>query len=225
MRDFIASESDSDAGRSSDSSFKPPVRPPRPAHAPTATSDSQGESTTEGSLSSSDTDASSVNKSEASAESDGTAEVANAPSAFVWRTPPHASLPRPTPLLPPPLPNRNRYPKRERREAVDLYLSANARRVRRVLEQDELRDQVREIADVRGVPIPEDNMDVLVRVASSAVRATHARVMQDVNARDIELASQEDDTDADAEEDSDAELDDAPVVAVRNDVSDAVLSD
>jgi hypothetical protein len=97
--------------------------------------------------------------------------------------------------------------------------------VRRVLEQDELRDQVREIADARGVPVPENNMDVLVRVASSAVRATHARVMQDVNARDIELASQEDDTDADAEEDSDAELDDAPVVAVRNDVSDAVLSD
>jgi hypothetical protein len=75
-----------------------------------------------------------------------------------------------------------------------------------VLEADELRDQVREIADWRGVPVPVDNMELLVHVAKDAVRATHARVSADADVVGLDEASQQDDTDADAEEDSDAEI-------------------
>lgn len=210
LRDFIASDSDSDAAHSSDSSFKPPVRPsrvPRVERPASASSASQSESTD--STTSSVSEEMSSDDDAADADSDGTADVTAQPaSEFMWRTPPHPPADaQSVPALPPPLPNRNqRYPKRERREAVDVYLVSNARRVRRVLEADELRDQVREIADWRGVPVPVDNMELLVHVAKDAVRATHARVSADADVVVLDEASQQDDTDADAEEDSDAEI-------------------
>jgi hypothetical protein len=203
MRDFIASESDSEAAHSSDSSFKPPERPSRPSQAGTdAVREGSLESLTNDIDGTSKSDATSTDGEDASDDSNGTADVVE-PNAFVWRTPSPPSVPRPVPLLPPPLPTR--YPKRERRAPTDVYLAANARRVRRVLEADELRDQVREVADWRGAPISADNMELLVRVAGSTVRSTHARVALDVGPPDIEITSQQDDTDADAEEDSEEE--------------------
>jgi hypothetical protein len=233
MRDFIASDSDSDAAHSSDSSFKPPVRPSRVPRVerPASASENNSASDTDesaGSTTSSISEETSGDEDAASADSDGTADVTAQPaSEFMWRTPPHPPAgAQPVPALPPPLPNRNqRYPKRERREAIDVYLASNARRVRRVLEADELRDQVREIADWRGVPVPIDNMELLVHVAHDAVRATHARVAADANVVGLEEASQEDDTDADAEEDSDAEVNDSKATSVQTGSDDALLSD
>jgi len=233
MRDFIASDSDSDAVGSSDSSYKPPIRPARVPRVerPASFSENDGASDTQESISSmtsSGSEETSGDDDAASAGSNGTAEVTAQPtSEFMWHTPPHPPTgTQHVPALPPPLPNRNgRYPKRERRDAVDVYLASNARRVRRVLDADELRDQVREIADWRGVPVPVDNMELLVHAAQNAVRATHARVLADADVVGLDVASQEDDTDADAEEDSEAEMNESKTTSVETGSDDAFLSD
>jgi hypothetical protein len=98
-----------------------------------------------------------------------------------------------------------RYPKRERRPANDTYLQNNMRRVRRVLENDERLDLIREARDWNGAP-PLTNITDLrsqgANVSTSILRTIHGAIAQRHNIVSVDDVSDEDDTDADAESDS-----------------------
>lgn len=127
-----------------------------------------------------------------------------------------SDLPRPVPSLPAPVPVTpalsdnvtTRYPKRERRAVQDVYLDANIRRVRRVLEADERRDLIREARDWNDAPASDEDVgdaEANVREVSTAVlRSIHSAVAARNNMPAIDDADVEDDTDADAESDSSA---------------------
>ena len=196
---FIAPE-DSDASVVSDSEAS--YRPPPAAQGATASSVTS--------------DLSCSDPHEEASRSSPSQTGEGGPLVLTDRVPTGSDLPRPVPSLPAPVPVTpalsdnvtTRYPKRERRAVQDVYLDANIRRVRRVLEADERRDLIREARDWNDAPASDEDVgdaEANVRGVSTAVlRSIHSAVAARNNMPAIDDADVEDDTDADAESDSSA---------------------
>jgi len=197
---FIASEdSDISVDSETDASYVPPAGPSQASSSSSSSSEDENVSGSEvtGSLVSFCENAPALSNSIAQ------------PTAFVWS--PAPSLPLPPvpslPSLPEPVPNGpgTRYPKRERRAAQDTYLQNNMRRVRRVLENDERLDLLRESRDWNNAPPvtnPAELRAQVANVSTSILRTLHRTIAQRHDIADVDEVSDKDDTDADAESDS-----------------------